>query len=98
MIAKDNIWSIFNVQKGGVGKIYSKNKLIFRYAGIVIKNKNKYYVNNSVQPDCEYKITGDSVLINSRFTPYKQKFPLYTIILYSDCFSLFLAVLKLLAG
>ena len=75
VIAKDNIWSIFNVQKGGVGKIYSKNKLIFRYAGIVIKNKNKYYVNNSVQPDCEYKITGDSILINSRFTPYKQKVP-----------------------
>ena len=75
MIAENNIWSIFNFQKSGVGKIYFKNNLISKYAGIVIKNKKKYYINNSVQSESNYEIAGDTIFINSRFTPYKQKIP-----------------------
>jgi len=83
IMSTSGIWSIFNYKKGGVGKIYIGDKLTFNYSGVIIKNKNNYYINNSKQLNGKFEFDNNQIKIFNRFSRYHQKLPsLYNYFLF----------------
>jgi hypothetical protein len=65
-------WSIFNLEKGGVSKIYKNTNLIHSDSGVIFKNGDSKFVSSIVDKTSNIKILSNKIIISKSFMIYKQ--------------------------
>tara|TARA_B100001250_G_C19817562_1_gene799601 strand:+ start:15263 stop:16843 length:1581 start_codon:yes stop_codon:yes gene_type:complete len=76
-------WSIFNLKKGGIGKIYKNDELDYSDSGIVLKINDRLFISSIYNLNTDIVENGKGFSIESSFKPYKQYLPkLHIFILF----------------
>lgn len=67
-------WSIFNLEKGGVSKIYKKTKLIHSDSGVILENGDGKFVSSVLDKSSNIRILDNKIDISKNFMKYKQHY------------------------
>ena len=68
-------WSIFNLNKGGTGKIYKNNKLIYSDAGIIVKINDQILISSLKNIETDFKLNKLGFNLTTDLKPLKQYHP-----------------------
>lgn len=69
-----DLWFIFNLLKGGVGRIYKKQKLIFCDSGAIADIGDKHIVSSFIDANSGINVEQEGVQISKKFSYYKQNY------------------------
>jgi hypothetical protein len=67
-------WSIFNLEKGGVAKIYKNTKLMHSDSGVILENSDGKFVSSILDKSSSIEILDNKIVISKNFMKYKQHY------------------------